>query len=221
MHHYYESELQRICDKLLLMGQKSIEAVRSAMNALEANDGEMATRVILLDDELDQFEKAIDGECVRYISLRGPVASDVRLLTLAMKACHDLERVGDEASSIAKRVPAVNGGRAIRFQSDYLPRLTDAVLAQLQQAITCFINRDLSDAYAVTLSDKEIDELHRTHMRTVIARAEAEIGGLQDMVDIVFISKSLERVGDHAKNVAEEVIYLLEGEDVRYTDRVR
>jgi phosphate transport system protein len=109
MQHFYESELNAICDKLLLMGRRSVELTRSAMQALEERDDDRARAVLKADDEIDALEKEIDNACVRYISLRGPVASDVRLLTLAMKACHDLERIGDEACSIAKRV-AKNGG---------------------------------------------------------------------------------------------------------------
>lgn len=221
MHHYYEAELEAICNKLLYMGQRCVESVRMAMTALLDNDGELAREVIRVDDEIDQLEKSIDAECVRYISLRNPVAKDLRLLTLAMRACHDLERVGDEASSIAKRVPDLSGQMPLKLKSDELTEIMDRVLIQLQDAIACFINRDAKEALTITLRDKDIDLRHRAHIARLIKNAKADNEAIDDAVDLIFISKSLERVGDHAKNVAEEVIYLMEGEDIRHTRKVK
>lgn len=219
MNHFYEAELGTICDQLVLMGQRSLEGVRMATHALMEDDCKMSQKVLELDDYIDQLEKTIDNKCVRYISLRAPVASDVRLLVMAMKTSHDFERVGDEATSIAKRVPRLGSQLPAISREEYLPHLLEQVLEQLQGVIHAFISRDLQRAYRVTQNDRAIDELHREHIRSVIEH-QGTID-VQAAIDLIFISKSLERVGDHAKNVAEEIIFLLEGDDVRHTPDMR
>lgn len=218
MHPFYESELEAIRSNLLLMGQRCVESVRKAVQALEQNDGEAARTVIRDDDAIDEVEKSIDNACVRYISLRSPVATDVRLLMLAMKACHDLERVGDEACSIAKRVPEYAGELPLRIDPTYIPELAERALQQLQDALNAFSNRDSELAHTVTRQDKSIDQLHREHIHNLLSQPQDNLqGGVPACVDLILISKSLERIGDHAKNVAESVIFLLEAEDVRHT----
>lgn len=220
MQHFYEAELQAICDRLLLMGRRCVEITLMTMRAVEGNDDEQAQRVLKADDEIDALEKEIDNECVRYISLRGPVASDVRLLTMAIKTCHELERVADEACSIAKRV-SCGGLRPPSASERCFEEMATLAVDQLELALDAFVNRDPEKAFRVTQSDRAIDLLHRSHVAAMIESAQAQRTAVGESVDMIFISKSLERIGDHAKNMAEEIIFLLNADDVRHTPEMK
>lgn len=221
MHHFYESELEDIRRRLVLMGEKCMDIVRLSLDALEENDLGVAQRVLGMDDEIDELELQIDGECVRYLSLRAPVATDVRLLTICMKGCHDLERVGDEASSIAKRVRRLaKQGRAIGDLAA-IPKMTELVIKELRTAIDSFINEDYETALKLPEMDREVDDLNRANFDVLMARATDDPNYVTIGVELIFISKSLERIGDHAVNVAEEVAYLIRAKDIRHTDMVR
>jgi phosphate transport system protein len=219
MHHFYESELYAIEQLLIMMSQKAADSVRWAVQALVQNDAKQAQQVLKLDDEIDAMEKEIDAACVRYLTLRSPVAGDLRLATVPMRACQDLERIADEACSIAKRVPALNTELPVRFDPVPYQSMARDVLEQLNSVMASYLNRDQEVAYQVRARDKAIDQQHRDCILNLIENATAGERSVKETVDLVFISKSLERIGDHAKNISEAVIYLLEGEDVRYTGR--
>lgn len=214
-----DTELRGICDRLFYMGQRCVEAIRESVNALVNNDGQIGRKIIQRDDEIDDLEKQISADCIRFISLRGPVASDLRLLTLAMRAVGDLERVGDEACSIAKRIPELSGNVPLRIDTSAILDLSDRVLALLQDALAAFIDRDAAMAAEISGRDREIDAIHRQHVRQLIEKGQGDHSSISDVVDMIFISKSLERVGDHAKNLAEEVVFLVDGTDIRHTRR--
>ncbi len=220
MHPFYQAELKQIRQNLVLMGERAIEVVRFAVQSLVEADPAMSEQVIEMDDRIDELELAIDSEAIRYISLRSPVASDLRLLTMAMKACHDLERVGDEATAIAKY--------ARRMHENYppknfhaIPQMAELVIEQLRNAMDSFISEDAKVAYSVPKQDREIDDLHRKNYRELTAAIRNQPDLTEQLIEMIFISKALERIGDHATNVAEDVIYLLEGDDVRHTEAVK
>ncbi len=221
MNHFYEVELTQICNRLLLMGRRCAVLTRSAMKALSEGDRDAAQAVLAGDDQIDELEKEIDAECIRYITLRSPVASDVRLLTVAMKVCHDLERIGDEACSIARRVGDASTMRSLSDSAEYFANLSRFAVDQLDLALDAFANRNAEKAHRVTQQDRTIDDLHRQHVRILLERASSRSASIEETVAYIFISKSLERIGDHAKNFAEEVIFLLEGDDVRHTPAVK
>ncbi len=220
MSSFYQNDLDRIRDSLVLMGEKAVDLVRFAVHSLETSEPEVARRVRHMDDEVDALEKQIDSEAIRYISLRAPVASDLRLLTVAMKACHDLERVGDEASSIAKRVERIAKEGPAR-QLHGIPTMAAAVLEQLRDALDSFIDEDIEKAYSVPHRDRDVDDLNRENYNALTEAAQAGKVDVDMAIGLIFISKSLERIGDHATNIAEEVIYLLEGDDIRHTEAVK
>lgn len=220
MSNFFQNDLDRIRDSLVLMGEKAVDLVRHAVHALETDEPKMAGRVRQMDDEVDALEKQIDAEAIRYISLRAPVASDLRLLTVAMKASHDIERVGDEASSIAKRVQALSSLGPVRHLYG-IPAMAAAVLEQLRDALDSFIEEDIERAYSVPHRDREVDDLNRENYRVLTDGIKNGQTDVEHAIGLIFISKSLERIGDHATNIAEEVIYLLEGDDVRHTKAVK
>lgn len=224
MQPFFESELTDIRRKLVLMGEKAVDIVRLAEEAISNNDLATVQQVLGMDDELDELEVVIDGDCVRYLNLRAPVAADLRMITVAMKTCHDYERIGDEACSIAKRLRRLlQQGIVVGAESrQRLLRMCELVLAQMRRAMDSFINSDASLAHSVPQKDREIDEINRSIYEDM--REGAVNGGgtdLAQVVEVIFMAKSLERIGDHAVNIAEDVIYYLEASDIRHTDMTR
>lgn len=214
---FFDKELEQFRSSLILMGELANDSVRFAVKALFERDGALASKVIANDDRLDRLEVEIDAEAVRYISLRAPVASDLRLLMVGSKVGHDLERVGDEASSISKKVDRLLGIQV----KDFCPKLlemADHVINLLRQSMECFLEGNQEKALAVCRSDKHIDALHREIYQEMASRI---VDGKQgtEALDIVLVAKSLERIGDHAVNVAEETVYLLGGLDIRHSGK--
>lgn len=224
MQPFFESELTDIRRKLVLMGEKAIDIVRLAEEAIGDNDLSLVQQVLGMDDELDELEVVIDGDCVRYLNLRAPVAADLRLITVAMKACHDYERIGDEACSIAKRIRRLLQQGTVLSGSarEHLLQMATLVIAQLRRSMDSFINSDAALARSVPQRDREIDDLNRSIYESM--RDGTVQNGGQDVTQIVetiFIAKSLERIGDHAVNISEDVIYYLEASDIRHSDLTR
>lgn len=220
MAHFFEGELNELRAKLVLMGERAIELVRSGIESLESEEPILARQVIKMDDAIDELEKQIDSAAIRYISLRAPVASDLRLLTVAMKACHDLERVGDEASSIAKRALRLMDMGPVGDLSKIISMST-LVVSQLRDALDSFIDEDRAKAFVVPKRDRDVDDLNRENFANLARIVRADPEGVERAFELIFISKSLERIGDHATNIAEDVIFLLEGDDVRHTHVTR
>jgi phosphate transport system protein len=220
MKRYFHHELEELRKHLILMGERTIDSVRLAAQALLSEDVATAGQVIALDDEIDRLEILIDSECVRYITLRGPVASDVRLITVAMKASHELERAGDEAPSIAKRARKLaNSGKIDDFH--HIPRMADLSLEMLRDAMDSFITENFDKASGVPRRDKEVDDLNRDNYVQLTDKISGNPAVSHSAIELIFISKSLERIADHATNIAEEVIFLLKGEDIRHTTEVK
>lgn len=224
MQPFFESELTDIRRKLVLMGEKAIDIVRLAEEAIGNNDLATVQQVLGMDDELDELEVVIDGDCVRYLNLRAPVAADLRLITVAMKTCHDYERIGDEACSIAKRLRRLlQQGTVPQEQARRrLLEMCELVLAQLRRSMDSFINSDASLAHSVPQQDREIDDINRSIYEDMREGAVSNGGtDLAQVVEVIFMAKSLERIGDHAVNIAEDVIYYLEASDIRHSDITR
>ena len=208
MKRFFDAELETFRSQLILMGETAIEQVRTAVKALiEANPG-LADQVIAADDKLDLLEVKIDDEAVRYMNLRAPIASELRLVIVGMKASHDLERVGDEATSIAKRAIKLSAEPQLKPYID-LPRM--AVMALVDEA----------KAVAVCKRDAEVDDLNRQLYRELTSYMIEKPETISRAIELMFISKSIERIADHATNIAEEMIYLSHGKDVRHTEEVK
>ena len=220
MKRFFDAELETFRSQLILMGETAIEQVRAAIRALvEASPG-LAGQVIAADEKLDRLEIKIDDEAVRYMNLRAPVASDLRLVIVGMKASHDLERVGDEATSIAKRAIKLSAEPPLKPYID-LPRMATMALEMLRDALDCFLQVDEAKAVAVCKRDAEVDDLNRQLYRELTSYMIEKPETISRAIELMFISKSIERIADHATNIAEEMIYLSHGKDVRHTEEVR
>lgn len=194
---------------LMLMGEKSVEITHSAMRAMLEKDRDLAEKVIASDKVINDIETQIDDEVARYISLRAPVARDLRLLFVAVKASHDLERVGDEATSVAKRTLKIldEGSEGPGFGK--VPKMCELAVSMLKEALQSFIQEDENIAHSIIHRDKEVDALNRENFSEFIELMKRDPSSVLACTEMVFVSKSFERIADHAKNIAEEVYYLL------------
>jgi len=220
MRRFFDSELDTLRSHLVQMGERAIEQVRLAMRALVEADPKLAQQVRDGDDVLDQLEVKIDEEGVRYMSLRNPIASDLRLVVVGMKAGHDLERVGDEANNIAKRAIRLAGEPPLKPFID-LPRMADIALSMLRDALDCFLQHDNDKALAVIRRDQGVDDLNRQFYRELSSYMAEKPETISRALELMFISKSIERIADHATNIAEEMVYLSKGEDIRHSEELK
>ncbi len=220
MKRFFDSELDAFRSHLIQMGEKSIEQVSSAVRALVDADTELARHVRAGDDELDRLEVLIDDEGVRYMSLRNPIATDLRLVVVGMKAGSDLERVGDEANSIAKRAIRLAAEPQLKEYVD-IPRMAEIAQQMLRDALDCFLQHDNEKALAVIRRDEEVDALNKQIYRELAGFMVENPATISRALELMFIAKSLERIADHATNIAEEMVYLAKGEDIRHNDELK
>jgi len=220
MKRFFHSELEEFRQQLVLMGEKANELVRLALRALREREITLAEEVLALDDEIDELEMQIDAEAIRYLSLRSPVATELRLLTVGMKVGHDLERVGDEACSIAKRTRELIHNLPL-IDVSLILQMGEPVLALLRDAVDAFLDQDVEKARSIPGRDAEIDQINRENFKVLSEVMRTSPESLENQLRLIFISKSLERVADHATNLAEEVVLLYGGEDLRHSAETR
>ena len=220
MKRFFDVELETFRSQLIRMGETAIEQVRAAMKALVESDASLAKRIIADDDQIYALEVTIDDEAIRYMNLRAPIASDLRLVIVGMKTSHDLERVGDEATSIAKRAIRLGAEPPLKPYID-LPRMAAIALEMLRDALDCFLQDDEAKAIAVCKRDAEVDNINRQLYRELTSFMLEKPETISRAIELMFISKSLERIADHATNIAEEMIYLSKGKDVRHTEELK
>ena len=212
MNRFFHKELEEIRSKIILIGEKANAAGRLAVEAFIESDLEKAQAAIEVEDEIDALEVEIDRASVRYITLRSPVSSDVRLIFVAIKASHDLERAGDEAHSIAKRTRNIlmRDGKVTRPVA--IEEMSLLAFDMMRDAITSFLDENLELAQGIIERDKKVDKLNKQNFKELYKEMNGSKGEASTQVETILISKSIERIADHAKNLAEEVIYLLTGE---------
>jgi len=210
MKRFYQHELEDLRTKLILIGEKANEAARIAIDGFLEDDLAKVDKAIALDDAIDALEVEIDQASVRYITLRSPVSSDVRFILVAIKASHDLERAGDEAHNIALRAKGILSSDGHSGDTVTIGQMSQLTCSMMTDAITALVEEDIELAKAVILRDKEVNELHQQNFKTLTIGVSDDGTEAQTHFQKIFISKSIERIADHAKNLAEEVIYLLE-----------
>jgi len=214
MSVHFDQNLDALKQRLITMASKAATAVDRAIQALVERDDDLARQVIASDTELDDLEVAIDELGIQLLS-KAPLAGDLRLITVAMKFGQNLERVGDEATTIARRAIELGQEPQLKPYVD-IPRMARLALDMLHETLDAFIRHEPARALAVIPRDKEVDalnkQLHRELASFMIERPDT----ITRCLNLMVISKALERVADHAKNLAEEVMYLYEGRDVRH-----
>ena len=215
MTHYNE-ELATLKDSLLAMASHAETAVTRAMRALVERDEAIAHQVEEGDNVLDQFEIQIDDTAIHLLT-KAPLATDLRLITVGMKISQNLERVGDEAVTIARRAIELNTEPQLKPYVD-LPRMATMSLEMLRDSITAFINREPERARGVIPRDRDVDDLNRQLHRELSSFMVERPTTISRCLRLMVISKALERIADHATSVAEQVVYLYEAKDIRHTN---
>jgi phosphate transport system protein len=212
----FDRELRQLRDKLLAMGGRAEQQIARAVQAMVKRDDSLSQQVIADDASIDQDEIGIDELAFLILARRQPVASDLRFVMLAVKVVTDLERIGDLAVNIAKRVKDLSRFPVAPTQ-EHIEILSQRVLAALQLALDAFVHADAERAERVIDGDKDIDALNTKVISEVISAADSEDPNVVPRaLALSSVSRYLERIGDHATNIAEMVIYFVRGRDVRH-----
>ncbi|RKH42478.1 phosphate signaling complex protein PhoU [Corallococcus sicarius] len=211
----FEQDLRNLREKLLAMGAKVEALVAQSVRALTDRDSALAEKVVGADREVNRLEVDIDDLCRRILALRQPAASDLRLITTALKIVTDLERIGDLAVNIAERAMDLNQVPPLAPYVD-TPKLADLAQQQVKKALDAFVSGDAAKAEEVLKGDDLLDALFLKIFNELLAYMMEDSRNIRRATALMFIAKHLERVGDHALNVAEMVIYMVRGKDVRH-----
>ena len=212
----YNVELEEVRSHLLAMGGLVEKQVSDAVRAVIDADAGLARQVRTIDDQIDIMERGIDEECLRILARRQPAASDLRLIISISKSVIDLERIGDEASKIARRaIELTEDGEAPRGYVE-VRHIGEQVRKMVHQALDAFARFDADLALSVAQYDKLIDREYKSALRELATYMMEDPRSISRVLSIIWVLRSLERVGDHARNIAELVIYLVQGTDVRH-----
>lgn len=212
----FNKDLEDLKNHILLMGGRVERQVKHALKALLENDSELAEQVRVEEAEIDKLEVSIDEECTRILALRHPAASDLRMVVAVYKAITDLERIGDEAYKIAKLAIGLIEEGAAPWGYVQTRHVGQLVTVMVHEALDAFARFDVEAAYKVVREDKAVDIEYESSMRQLMTYMMEDPRSISRIIKIMWALRSLERIGDHAGNIAEHVIYLVKGKDVRH-----
>jgi len=217
--HQFNRELENLRQKMMTMGGLVEDMLRKAIHAVVTGDTVLAAQVIEADDRVNQLEKRLDEECNLVIARRQPTASDLRLVFAIIKAISDLERIGDEAEKIARW--AISMADCQRPRNDYreLEQLGHTVLDMLRAALDGFTRMEPEVALDLLRQDRKVDQDYETIFRQYYSYMMEDARQIRRVLDALLIAKSLERIGDHCKNVGEYIVYLVQGRDLRHESK--
>ena len=215
MERHFEREIEALKEQLLLMGGRSEQIVRKAIEALVRRDAEQAKTIFEDDHAIDRLEIEIEERCIRLFALQQPLATDLRFITSALKISNDLERVGDHAVNIAECTKRLVGKPPVKPLAD-LPELAEKAVSMLRDAIDAFVRGDAEEARRLVLRDDEVDALHRRLFAELVSRMIADPQQVERSMTLVLVGRNLERIGDLATNVAEEVVFIAEARIIKH-----
>jgi len=213
--HHFEEELQVLKQRLLNMGALVEERVRQAVKALMERKLDVAESIATGDEAVNELQIEIDDRCLKLLALQQPMATDLRLITAAMKINADLERIGDQAVNIAENVVKLMPQPPLKPLID-IPRMAQITEAMTRDSLDSFVKKDVRLARSVLARDDEVDQLKDTVFRVLLTYMMADPGTIERALSLILISRNLERIADHATNIAEDVIFLVEAKDVRH-----
>jgi phosphate transport system protein len=214
----YEAELRKLREDLLLMGAKVEDMLISSMRALERRDSELAARTIEVDQEINRLEMSIDELCLRILARRQPVASDLRFITIALKLVTDLERMGDLGVNICERIVELNQEEPLKPYVDVV-NMAEATQRMLRDALDAFVEGDIERAYSVIERDHIVDAYYTSLFRELLTYMMENPRNIFRATRVQSIAKYIERMADHATNLAEMVIFMVRGKDIRHGGR--
>ena len=215
MELHFDQELTALKDMLLRMSSLSEQGVAQSLKALVQRDSALAKRVDSDDTELDQLQMEIDERCIQLIALRQPKARDLRFLVMTMKIASDLERIGDQAVNIAHRTEELNREALLKPLID-VPRMADIARGMIRETLDAFVYAKPELARQVIARDDEVDKINRQLHRELTSFMIEDPHTITRCLNLMSVAHNLERIGDHATNIAEEVVYLYEGRDIRH-----
>ncbi|MDQ3260621.1 MAG: phosphate signaling complex protein PhoU [Pseudomonadota bacterium] len=213
----FDADLERLRASVLQMGGLVEQQIEQALHALTTGDIRLADQVVEKDHHVNAMEVALDEDCNHIIARRQPAAGDLRMVMTVVKLITDLERIGDEADKIARMAKLIHTSERL-----YTPRLADIkhianlALEMLRKALDAFARLDTTTAVALLRQDELVDEAYRAILRQLLTFMMEDPRTISASLEILFIAKAIERIGDHSKNMAEYIIYLVKGKDVRH-----
>ena len=216
MQRHFHEEIETLKQTLLAMGGLVEDQIRHVMRALVERDDALAQEVIERDQQVNAYDVEVDETCVSLLALHQPAAGDLRFITTAMKIVTDLERMGDQAVNIAQRVLELNREPQLKPYID-LPRMAEKAQRMVKESLDAFVARDTELARRVCAEDAEVDALKEQIFRELLTFMMEDARTIPRAIRLILISRFLERLADHATNIAEMVIYMVEGKMVRHT----
>jgi phosphate transport system protein len=216
---HYEQQLRLLKDKLLLMSHQAEQMIADSIRALVDRRPTLAEEVIARDDTLDQLEVEIDTLCYEILALEQPVARDLRFIATALKIVRDIERIGDIAVNMSERARELIQEPELK-KLVMLPLMADAAQHILKQSLDAFVNEDAELANKVVFADQDIDDLYEQIFRELLTYMIEDTRYISRAIKLIFIAKHLERVGDHSANIAEMVVFMVKGQDIRHGTRI-
>jgi len=215
MTKHFQNEIERLKKKILRLAAMVEEALLMSVKAATDREVNLATRVIESDDTIDSLEIEVEEECLKILALHQPVAADLRYVVAVLKINNDLERIADLATNIAKRVRTLSTVDDTKIPFDMDAMLRDTV-SMVKRSVDSLVRKDTQLAQQVILDDDTVDELHKSAYLAVDKEIRANPEQVSYLISLLSISRNLERIADHATNIAEDVIYMIEGEIVRH-----
>ena len=222
-HHIseeYNAELEDLRSQVLAMGGLVEQQITDALEALENLDGELGEQVVYMDHKVNAMEVKIDEQCSWIIARRQPTASDLRLLITIIKVITDLERIGDEAEKIGHLASMLSDAAGKHVEHDEIQFMGEKVRQMLHDSLDAFARLRHVEARRVARRDKKIDRQYESILRNVMTYMMEDPRTITHSMNIIWAARALERIGDHAENICEYIIYLVEGKDVRHTDYI-
>jgi len=215
MQTHLEMELEQIKIKIFQMADYAMEAVNSSVLSLKNADTVLADKIIKNDYLINRLEVEIDDECIKFLVTRQPAASDLRFILAMLKINTDLERIADLAANIARETIRINGAPLLKPLID-IPRMSEIAVKMISIAFAAMTEKNVEKAKNVILMDSEIDELNTQIYRELFTYMSESYKNLSQSFSLITVAKALERIGDHAKNIAERAVYYIQGEDIRH-----
>jgi phosphate transport system protein len=215
MERHFDSELEELKNKLLLMGGRTEAIIQKSVEALKRRDAELATAVLDDDRAIDRLEIDIEERCVSLLALRQPLAADLRSITAALKISNDLERMGDHAVNIATCAVRLAETPPLKPLVD-IPRMAAMASSMLRDALDAFVRRDAATARRLCRRDDEVDNLNRQLFRELLSYMMEDPSTITRAMDLILVARNLERVADLATNIAEEVVFIAEARIIKH-----
>ena len=216
MHRHFDDELKSLKEKILRMGGLAEEQVQGSLRALIERDSDLARKIIADDRQVNTLDVEVDEDCLRLLALQQPTARDLRFITTAMKISTELERISDLAENICERAIELNEEPQLKPYID-IPRMANWSLRMVKEALNAFVTGDANLARKVCTDDDFVDDLTHQLFRELLSFMLENPKTITRAIRITFIAKYLERIADHATNVAELVVYMVEGKIIRHT----